>query len=54
MDYLQRFHRVYDSWGDLRILGDDLGSIDDLDIHDDSLEPVLQYPVRMFRCLALP
>jgi hypothetical protein len=43
-----------DAIGNVRIFGDDLGSIDDFDIHDHPLKIVLEYTVGMFQSLALP
>ena len=39
---------------DVRVLGDDFGSIDKFDIHDHPLEVVLEHPVSMLERLALP
>jgi hypothetical protein len=39
---------------DLRVLGDNLGSIDQFHIHDHTLKVVRQDPVGMFKSLALP
>jgi hypothetical protein len=39
---------------DLRVLGDNLGSIDQFHIHDHTLKVVLQDPMRMLKRLALP
>ena len=39
---------------DVRVLGDDLGSIDEFDIHDYSLEVIFEHPVSVFQSSALP
>jgi len=39
---------------DVRVLGDDFGSIDKFDVHDDPLEVVFEHPVSMFERLAFP
>jgi len=39
---------------DVRVLGDDLASIDEFNIHDHSLEVVFEDPMSMFERPALP
>jgi hypothetical protein len=39
---------------DVRVLGDDLGSIDEFNIHDHSLEVIFEHSMSMFEGLALP
>ena len=40
--------------GGLRVLGNDLGPIDEFDIHDHTLEVILEHSMCMFEGLALP
>jgi len=39
---------------DVRVLGDDFGSIDKFDVHDHTLKVVFEHPVSMLERLAFP
>jgi len=51
--YVQLSH-LREGAGDSRVLGNDLGSIDEFDIHDHTLKVILEHSMCMFESLALP
>jgi len=40
--------------GNIRVLGNDLSPVDELNIHDHTLKVIFEHPMSMFKSLALP
>lgn len=49
-----QFSHIRKGTGGSRVLGNDLGSINNFNIHDHTLEAILEHSMSMFESLALP